>query len=511
MSPESAHRFPLLRRTLVLAAGQSAVTFIEFAAVVLLVRYLEPSVWTVVAVALTAYQTAIGIGGLNIQDGIYFFYSKAERSQRRGVVLQTATMLLASGLLMAALVLLAGPWVRDVSVQALPLLPWIALTVVLELPTSCTAQALIAAERTSWASAYSTAMSALKVACLAIPLILGFGLEQAAQGLALHAILRVLISGIVLVRAVPPGPLRIQLQSAKEQLVYTAPLALSMGSTVLNRYVDKWIVAALVPTAFGAYAFAAQEVPLVPVLGNAIGTVLATRITHAFQIGDLDRARAYWLAATSRVALVVGPLTVGLVLCAPEAVHLFFEDTYAIAVLPFQIYSAILLHRIMAYGLILRAAGKPRTLWFASLLLLGMNVAFSIPLTYLFGLPGTAAGTLIAFAVNLVFFLHCIANVMNVRVRDVYPWSRYGRILGCALLCALLGWYASTLVASLGAKLLTKAALFAGLYLVVSRLLAVARNLPEVPADHHSFTALFSSPQAAAAGPVAPRAADGTG
>lgn len=487
-------RFNLLQRTLVLAAGQSAITLVEFVAVILLVRLLAPATWTVVALALTVYQTAVGIGGLNIQDGIYFFYSRVAPEQRLGVVLQTGGMLLVSGLLTAGIVLGVRPWLGNVSHEALPLFPWIALAVLIELPSTCTAQALIAAERPGWASAYGTAMSVLKVSCLAGPFLLGFGLLQAAQGLALYAALRLLASAVLIARAVPRGRLRIDPSFAWQQIVYTAPLALSIGSTVLNRYVDKWIVAALVPAAFGAYVFAGQEIPLVPVLGNAMGTILATRITHAFQVGDLQRARAYWLAATSRVALLVGPLTIGIILCAPEAIRLYFDPTYLVAVLPFQIYSAILLHRIMAYGIILRAANRPRTLWLASVLLLVMNVAFSIPLTYLWGLPGTALGTLIAFAINLIFFLYCIAQVMNSRLADVYPWRRYGLILAAALVSAGAAWGAASLIDAVGQRLVAKLFVYSIGYFFVSRLLRVAHELPPVPDDDSSFTRSLGSP-----------------
>lgn len=494
----SAGRFPLLRRTLVLAAGQSAMTLVEFLAVILLVRFLAPEIWTVVALTLTVYLTAVGIGGLNIQEGIYFFYGKVDGPRRRGVVLQTAAMLATSGLIVGGLVLAARPWLGGVTDQAAPLLPWIALTVLLELPSTCTPQALVAAERPGWASVYGTAMSGLKVVCLSTPLLLGHGLMEAAQGLAAYAALRLCVSVYLLAKTMPPGPLRIDLRLAWEQLVYTAPLALSIGSTVLNRHVDKWIVAALIPSAFGAYVFAGQELPLVPVLGNAMGTILATRITHAFLSGDLARARAYWLAATSRGALLVGPVTVGIILCAPEAIRLFLDPVYVIAILPFQIYSAILLHRIMAYGMILRAAGKPRTLWFASVFLLVMNVVFSIPLTYLLGLPGTALGTLLAYIINVVFFLYCVAQVMQSRLADVYPWRRYGLILCAATASAGTAWFVASLAPDLASQLGVKLIVYAVGYWLLARALGVARALPEVPDDAPSFSSDLGAPLNAA-------------
>jgi O-antigen/teichoic acid export membrane protein len=480
-------KFELVRRALYIAVGQSFVKTVEFVAAIVLIRLLSPEDWSTVALALTIYHSATGLGGLNIQDGIYYFYARVDAHKRRALAVQTMGLLSASGVLVAAIVLGVGPWLESRGHAIGALIPWLSLAVLLDLPTSCASQLLVAAERPKWASIFDTSMAAIKLGAMTVPLALGYDVVASAQGLAAYAVLRLGVCAVLLPRVLPPGRARIELGFVKAQLVYTAPLSLSIATSVLNRYIDKWIVAGLAPDGFGAHAFAAQEVPFVPLLGFAMGTVLATRFAHAFRTGRRDRALSYWLAATSRVSLIVGPVTIGLILCAPEAVALLFEPSYSIAVLPFQIYSLILLHRVMAYGMILTTAGKTRLLWVTSLVMLGLNTLFSVPLTYFFGIAGAALGTMLAYVPNLVFFLHCIARVMQTSLAAVFPWRRYGRILGAALASAGLAFWAAGFAASTDARLAIKASVFALCYLLLARLFALGRDLPSVPSDDASF------------------------
>lgn len=490
-------KFDLVRRAVVVAAGQSASSFGEFLAGILLVRLLAPADWSKLALALTVYGTASGIGGLNVQDGIYYFYARVEAARRVGLALQTMAVLFASGLVIAGGLLLLGPWLQTRGNDILPLIPWIGLTVVLELPTSCASQLLVSAERPHLASVFGLVMSLTKLGLMALPLLFGLPVLAAAQGLAFYAILRLVASAVLLPIALPKGRWSIDLALLKEQIIYTAPLTLSIGSAVLIKYIDKWIVAAFVPDGFGTYAASAIEIPFIPLIGLSMGTVLATRISYAFQHGQQKRALEYWLAATTRVALIVGPLTIGLILCAPEGFALLFSGKYALAVLPFQIFTIIILHRVMAYGLILRAAGATKALWLASIFLLALIVVFGVPLTYWFGLPGAALAMVLAYALNLIFYLGCIARVMGTGLGRVFPWRRYGAILVATGASAALALLAARPWASTWARLLTKAVVFTAGYLILVRRGGLSRNLPLVPEDEPEFLENVAAREAA--------------
>jgi len=243
----------------------------------------------------------------------------------------------------------------------------------------------------------------------------------------------------VMARLAPKGePFRWDKAFLKTQIVYTAPLSFSMATSVLNRNMDKWLVAGFDPKNFGAYALAAYEVPFVSLIPFAIGAVLSTRMIHAFKHDKVALAKAYWDAATSRMMLLIVPLTMAIVTAAPEIVQVFFTANYLEAILPFQIYSLIMLHRFAEYGAVLRAAGDTRSIWWSSCTILVAGIALNLPLVLVFGMVGVAAGTLGANLVAWLFILSRIARAFKVPFSRVVQWRFYLGILGLCVMLTLL-------------------------------------------------------------------------
>ena len=129
------------------------------------------------------------------------------------------------------------------------------------------------------------------------------------------------------------------------------------------------------------------------------------------------------------------------------------------AVLPFQIYTIILIHRVAEYGMIMRSAGKPEILIKTSLFLLFSNVIFSIPLTFYFGMVGAALGSLLAMAVNWIYFMLKIADVFDSKFKNSFPYSDYlGSLSLCLVAMFFCVWGESFFASggSLGIRLLIK-------------------------------------------------------
>jgi O-antigen/teichoic acid export membrane protein len=475
-------------RTAVVVVGQSIGKLGQLIAALIFVRLLEPESWKTCALALSIYGTAVGLGGLNLQQGIFFFYARIERNARRNFVFQTTILMGITAFITAGIVWGLAPFFTGSSFSLTPLLPWIALTVLLEIPTQSAPQILIAAERPFWSTTFTSAMTILQVASLLLPIVLGYGIDGAVRGLALYAAIRAVFFLIVCLRFVPPGPLRPQIDAIKEQLIYTAPLGFSIATTVLNRNIDKWYVAAFDPKGFGAYALAAQEVPLIPVLPYAIGAVVATRIVHAYKRDRKDRVLEYWYASTSRICLIVVPATLAVIVCAPQLVALLFTKNYLAATLPFQIYTFILLHRIAEYGSVLRAAGDTRSLWWASFLLLLSNAILSLPLTMIFGMVGAAVGAVLANIVAWLFILSRIARTLDIGITRVLPWRTYRNAVIASVLSASIVYALQTrLPEGTVLQVVLKSSIFLVTYIALVRVFGLTRSLPEIPTDDEDF------------------------
>src|SRR5262249_55560245 len=142
--------------------------------------------------------------------------------------------------------------------------------------------------------------------------------------------------------------------------------------------IDKWYMAALRPADYGTYVIAGVEVPIVSMLAGALGAVLATRLVRGFRDGAPDYARDIFVAGAARMSLLVLPIATAIIVAAPELLGLLFTKGYADAALPFQVFSLILFHRVAEYGVVLRAAGETRSLWWASVVLVTSNAILSL-------------------------------------------------------------------------------------------------------------------------------------
>jgi Na+-driven multidrug efflux pump len=247
------------------------------------------------------------------------------------------------------------------------------------------------------------------------------------------------------------------------------------------------------PESLGAYTFAATELPFVTAVGSAMAAVLSTRVAHAFQRNDPELARRYWMAAASRGAIIVGPVTVGIMLIVPDAIAGLFDPVYAISLLPFQLYNSILFQRVMGYGMIMRSAGATKTLWGLSVALLVLNATFSVPLTMTLGIAGAALGTLLGTAVVFVLTMLVFSRILAAPIGRIFPWGIYAFVLLLAVAAAILAQVATAGVTDPVLRIVLKLLVYAPLYLGSAWALKIHRRLPEVPSDDEEFTRRMSA------------------
>jgi O-antigen/teichoic acid export membrane protein len=490
--------FALRFRTLVIALGQGVTKTGSLLVMLYFVRTMSADDWATMAFSLTIYVAALGFGSLSLHESVYFFFTRTMRSDRRGLVLQTTLLLMAGGLLCAGLVTTVAALFADHPIVDQASLNWLALALVFEIATLATPKILLAAERPTASAVYSSVMAIAQLLALLVPVVLGLPQVVVWQSVAAYAVLRFLFSSLLLISLKLEGTHRLRRDMLAEQIMYSLPLALALGASVFNRSFDKWIVAWLDADNFGAYAVAAQEIPLISIVPYAMSAVMATRMVHAIEGRDLKRALAYWMAKATRMTLVILPVVTAVLISSEDLVVLLFTESQIAAVLPFQIYTFVLFHRVAEYGLVLRSGGDTRSLWLATLLLMCTNVVLTIPLVLQFGMAGAAVGTLIGNAVAWPFVLSRIARMLSVSFRQVFPWRLYANVLLLCLVCAI----ATRLLPDTESRaldVLIKSILFFVLYAGSIKLLRLAEFLPVVPEEDPHFIESISAAGSVAA------------
>jgi O-antigen/teichoic acid export membrane protein len=467
------------RRTGTIAAGQVVVKSSQVVLTIVLVRLLAPAEWSQVAYLLSIYLVAVTLGTLNLQHGIVFFLPRVGPGRHRALLAQTAGLLAVPALLIAVGLIMTAPVLGGGRLDVALSLPLLAIAILLEVPTACAPAALVASDQLGLAAAWDIVVTVVQVGSVVVMAVVHQSAAGVVAGLAIAAAIRMALFCVLLAtrfdgpfRGLMPGTLSAQIR-------YGVPLGLTIATSVLNRSIDKWFIAIFDPANVGVYAVAAQEVPLLAVLPYAGGAAVVTRIVDAFRRGDDGEARWFWLRQTSSMSAVVVPASALLILVAPELFVLVFTPDFAAGVLPFQLFTAITLHRVAEYGLVLRSAGRNGELVRSSLVLLGANVVLAGVGAAWFGMVGAAAGTLLANGLAWLFVLGRLGDVFGTTLGQSFAWWSWF----VAVVCSAGAAFVASGAASLGSRselgrVMVKVVAFGCTYVVLARCAGLRGSAP---------------------------------
>jgi len=450
---------PLWRRIGWLTFGEGIARTGQVLSAILLVRILAPSAWNVIALGLSVYLVAVTIGSLNLEHSILFFLPQLTDHQTNRLLHQTVNLLRLSGVVSGAVIVFVQSSTGVLGTMTIA--TCLACAVACELPTVVMAPIFIARGEERNASLWDSSHAIIQFISIMIPTVFGAGAIGIASGLAVSGFIRLTSFSLVFRRIVngnhvhTPGLL-------KRQILFCAPLGVALAAGVLTRSIDKWLVAWHEPLKVGIYSIAAFEVPILAVLPYAGGAVIAVSMVTLFHNDEVSGAHAVWWNQARMMSVVVVPLTVGLVVIAPELFEILFSRSYRTSVLPFQIFTLIGLHRVTEYGAVLRAAGRSVEIVYSSLILLGSNLVFGYIGLQIHGLVGLTVGSVLAFSTAWVWILSRLKNVFDVSMRQVFPWSAWGSSVAISCATAAFAFYMSKGGDSAGLRLVIKLMVMCG-------------------------------------------------
>jgi len=401
-----------------------------------------------VATILLMYDTAYALGSLGLPEAVFFFVGR-DHARAPAVVRQASFLLLVVAVPVIGIIVGAGAVLSKPDVDLIPALPWVAVALLLSLPTQPAINQLLAARRARAASILQTLYAALNAAAIVTPAIVGISETWTPILLVIATSVRVVVHLVLLARVFPrvtdePWLVKSDLRA---MLAFSFPAGLATLCGKLNPQIDKYVVKILLTTQiFAFYTAASWELPLISMIPYAVGAVMQVRYVELYAQQRTTELRELWFANVHKTSLVVFPVTTAVLLVAPELVEILFGRDYLPATLPFQMFTAVLYHRVASYGAMLQATNQTRALLVSSILLIATNAILTLPLTFLFGYPGAALATLVANIPPWLWTLSRIAEAMGVKMRQVMPWAQLARGLGLALGLGALVWIAKEYV-----------------------------------------------------------------
>ena len=467
-----------------LVAGRTVGFVATFAVPLVLVRLFDPATFGTYKQLFLVYGTLFGLAQLGVAESLYFFVPGRPADAGRHAANALITLGAAGVACTAALAVAAPAIARSLTNPDLAAtLPLVGVFLALML-TSALFEIVLVARGRYRSAAWTYALSDVaRAGFLLVPALLLDGLRGLLLGAVAFAALRVAVMVWALVRGLDLA-LRPSLSMWRAQWAYTLPFALAVGLEVLQANLHNYVVAARFdPAIFAVYAVGCLQVPLVDVLTTSSANVMMVAMA-----GDgADRAGgalALWHDTTRRLALVIFPLVVFLVVMAPEVITVLFTRQYLASVPVFQLWTCTLVLAVPCVDAVLRARAQTRFLLVLNVLRLAMVIALIGWCLRRFGLPGAALAMLAATAAARAIAIGRIARVLGARASRVLPWRALAVTAACALAAAVPAvWLARELRVPPLPALACAGAIYVAVYAVLClRLVGGAPAAPVVPA-----------------------------
>lgn len=431
----------LARRAFSLGAVKAFDNAMQFVLPVVLVRCLDSATFGEYRLLWLAVGTLLSFAAFGMPGSLYYFLPRSDAPQRRLYIHQTVLFLAATGLLAALLVSPLNPWLPatlaplgkyGALVPAFVML-WIVTVLLDSLPTieeriplqafatmSSAAARVVLLGAGAWLTGDLAVMLWLLIAVALLKLALLVGYVQRFHGWQRPWFHRREFAG---------------------QIRYTAPFGVASTLYTLRGQADQWIAAML----FSIHSFAAFSVgailgQVVHVVRTSVLEVFMPSMNRLEASGDMHGMLEMNARANEMVAWALFPFLAGAFAFAPDIVTLIYTGAYVGAATVMRVYIAGLALMVIELTSVLQLLRQGP---FA----LGMNgftLVLSVPVSWFggshFGLPGAAAGSVIALYVDRAVTLKRIAALSGVPVARQQRWAGLARLFAAAAASGALAW-----------------------------------------------------------------------
>lgn len=224
----------------------------------------------------------------------------------------------------------------------------------------------------------------------------------------------------------------------KEIFAYCVPMAVFVAVNMLNRDLDKHLIAFMTDTETVAiYANASKNLPI-DILPASFCTVLVPPITRSIAGKNYLGARSLYKVFLEIAYMTTAMLCGAALAAAPQLVRLLYSEKYMAALELFRVYLLVDLVRFASITLILSAAGKTRLLMILGLATLGMNGVLNVAFYYLWGINGPAVATLVTSLTMGVVLLSLSARELKGKLSDLFDGKYLLKVVIGSLIAAPL-------------------------------------------------------------------------
>ena len=452
-----------------LIAGRGVGFLAAFIVPLVLVRVFEQATFGTYKQLFLIYATLFGVAQIGVAESLYYFVPRDPSTAGRYASNAVIT-LAAAGI--ASIVLLGGAsesiaqWLTNAQLAdtLVPLGVFLALML-----TSAIAEIVLVSRRQYETAAYAYATSDIaRAAFVLVPAIAIGTLQSVLWGAVAFAATRLIVMLWYFFRTFNTH-FRPSLALWRSQWVYTLPFALAVGIEVVQGNVHHYVVASRFdPATFAIYAVGCLQIPLVDVMATSAANVMMVKMAENGFDTRGSAALALWHDTMSRLAMVIVPLTIFLLIMARDIIVTLFTASYLASVPIFMLWTLTIVSFVPCIDAMLRVHAQTRFLFGLNLLRLALVLGLTTWFLSWYGLSGAVLVVLISTFVVRIIGLVRIARLLDTGLATVLPWARLTTTAVCSVIAAVpTMWFANSTALPRPLVLACAVGLYAATYVVL--------------------------------------------
>lgn len=427
-----------------LVVGRTIGFAASFIIPVLLVRTFNQAEFGTYKQLFLIYGTLYGLAQFGMAESLYYFVPR--KPQEAGPYVANTLVTLA----FAGLACLGLLWFAEDRIVAWLSNPQLADHVVLLgaflvlMLVSAAFEIVMVARKQHLTAAWTYGLSDVaRTILLVIPAFVHGGLRAVLWGGVAFGAVRVVAMLYWLHREYGPE-LRPNRTLWKYQLAYALPFALAVGIEVLQANLHSYVVASKFDAAtFAIYAVGCLQIPLVDLITTSAANVMMVKMAEDSLHENRSTALELWHHTMSRLALLIFPLAVVLLLLSRDVIITLFTSTYVASVPIFMAWTLTIIPAVFCVDAVLRAYAQTRFLFAMNVIRLGLVVGLISWCLSTFGLVGAVLVTLLATTAVRIISIARIAYLLKAPLTNILPFAHLAGIAVCAIAAAVPAYWLS--------------------------------------------------------------------
>lgn len=428
----------VFRPAMILMSGRFLGFILAFITPLVLVRVFTQEDFGTYKQLFLLVNTLLVLAQMGMAESLYYFLPRAQESSGN-YVFNTLCVLVAVGLISVL-----GLWVFNNQIAALmnnaelaEYIPLAALVLFLLLIAVVLEIVMTNRKQHGLASATYALTDLMRSLCFIAPVMLFGSLRALMVGAVSFALCRFVaalyyLKGLFMRRSIlRPGLLR-------SQLAYAIPFGLAGILEIIQVKYHLYVVSYYFDAAtFALYAVGCLQIPIVDYMMTSTSYVMMINMREKAEQGKAREILMIWRDTSRKLAMILIPLIVGLLVIGRELIVFLFTSAYEESVPVFMIWTLGMSLTVLLTDGVLRVMAETRFLIIQNLLRLVLIMALINWFLAQFGLPGAVLVSVLANAVARYVALARLKALLKVSWSALYPWSSLALIGLLTLIAAV--------------------------------------------------------------------------